>query len=156
MKKVTLLLVSLLTVFITSLSAVAFAASGDENPYKNHYVKEALALRQQGTAKIIFQFMTRDNVPLPGVIMLYNTSKERGQEAVADERGIVEFDIKTGDIKTSEVYYIHHVIYDRKILPVHGGAQANNIDKLDARKGTVLWNCIVKYGDHAFMSYRGN
>ena len=50
MKKVSLLLVALLTVLITSLSVVAFAAPSDENPYKNHYVKEAQALRKQGTA----------------------------------------------------------------------------------------------------------
>lgn len=151
MKKVSLLLVSLLTVFITSLSMVAFAAPSDENPYKNHYVKEAQAIRKQGTAKIVFQFMTRENMPLPGIIMLYNTTKEKGLEAVADDKGMVEFDVKESDL-----YYIHHVIYDKKILPVQGGAQVNNIDKLDIRKGTVLWNCIVKYGDYAFMSYRGN
>ena len=151
MKKVSLLLVALLTVFITSLSVVAFAAPSDENPYKNHYVKEAQALRKQGTAKIIFQFMTRDNAPLPGVIMLYNTTKERGLEAVADEKGLVQFDVKTSDL-----YYIHHVIYNKQILPVQGSAQVNNVDKLDIRKGTVLWNCIVKYGEYAFMSYRGN
>ena len=151
MKKISFLLITLLTVFVTSLSVVAFAASNDENPYKNHYVKEAQAIRKQGTAKIVFQFMTRENVPLPGIIMLYNTTKERGQEAVADEKGIVQFDVKTSDL-----YYIHHVIYNRQILPVQGSAQVNNVDKLDIRKGTVLWNCIVKYGDHAFMSYRGN
>ena len=151
MKKVSLLLITLLTVFVTSLSAVAFAAPSDENPYKNHYVKEAQAIRKQGTAKIVFQFMTRENVPLPGIIMLYNTTKERGQEAVADEKGIVQFDVKTSDL-----YYIHHVIYNKQILPVQGSAQVNNVDKLDIRKGTVLWNCIVKYGDYAFMSYRGN
>ena len=151
MKKVSLLLITVLTVFVASLSAVAFAKPNDENPYKNHYVKEAQAIRKQGTAKIVFQFMTRENVPLPGIIMLYNTTKERGQEAVADEKGIVQFDVKTSDL-----YYIHHVIYNRQILPVQGSAQVNNVDKLDIRKGTVLWNCIVKYGDHAFMSYRGN
>ena len=151
MKKFSFLLITLLTVFVTSLSVVAFAASNDENPYKNHYVKEAQAIRKQGTAKIVFQFMTRENLPLPGIIMLYNTTKERGQEAVADEKGIVQFDVKTSDL-----YYIHHVIYNKQILPVQGRAQVNNVDKLDIRKGTVLWNCIVKYGDHAFMSYRGN
>ena len=151
MKKVSLLLITLLTVFVTSLSAVAFAAPSDENPYKNHYVKEAQAIRKQGTAKIVFQFMTRENLPLPGIIMLYNTTKEKGQEAVADEKGIVQFDVKTSDL-----YYIHHVIYNKQILPVQGSAQVNNVDKLDIRKGTVLWNCIVKYGDYAFMSYRGN
>ena len=143
MKKVSLLLVSLLTVFITSLSMVAFAAPSDENPYKNHYVKEAQAIRKQGTAKIVFQFMTRENVP--------NTTKEKGQEAYADEKGMIQF-----DVKASELYYVHHVIYDRKILPIQGGAMVNNVDKLDIRKGTVLWNVIVKYGDQAFMSYRGN
>lgn len=151
MKKVSLLLVSLLTVFITSLSMVAFAAPNDENPYKNQYVKEAQAIRKQGTAKIIFQFMTRENVPLPGITMLYNTTKEKGLQAVADEKGFVKFDVKTSDL-----YYVHHVIYDKRILPVQGGAQVSNIDKLDVRKGTVLWNCIVKFGEHAFMSYRGN
>ena len=115
MKKVSLLLVSLLTVFVTSLSMVAFAAPSDENPYKNHYTKEAQAIRKQGTAKIVFQFMTRDNVPMPGVIMLYNTTKEKGQEAVADEKGMIQF-----DVKTSELYYVHHVIYNRNILPRHG------------------------------------
>ena len=54
MKKVSLLLVSLLTVFVTSLSMVAFAAPSDENPYKNHYTKEAQAIRKQGTAKIVY------------------------------------------------------------------------------------------------------
>jgi hypothetical protein len=151
MKKISFLLITLLTVFITSLSVVAFAASNDENPYKNHYVKEAQAIRKQGTAKIVFQFMTRENVPLPGIIMLYNTTKERGLEAVADEKGMVQFDVKTSDL-----YYIHHVIYNKQILPVQGSAQVNNVDKLDIRKGTVLWNVIVKYGDYAFMSYRGN
>jgi len=151
MKKVSLLLVSLLTVFITSLSMVAFAAPNDENPYKNQYAKEAQAIRKQGTAKIIFQFMTRENVPLPGITMLYNTTKEKGLQAVADEKGFVKFDVKTSDL-----YYVHHVIYDKRILPVQGGAQVSNIDKLDVRKGTVLWNCIVKFGEHAFMSYRGN
>jgi hypothetical protein len=151
MKKVSLLLVSLLTVLITSLSMVAFAAPSDENPYKNHYTKEAQAIRKQGTAKIVFQFMTRENMALPGITMLYNTTTEKGLQAVADEKGFVEFDVKTSDL-----YYIHHVIYEGKILPVQGGAQVSNIDKLDVRKGTVLWNCIVKYGDQAFMSYRGN
>ena len=151
MKKVSLLLICLLTVFVTSLTMVACAASSDENPYKNHYTKEAQAIRKQGTAKIIFQFMTRENVPLPGVIMLYNTTKEKGQEAVADEKGMIQF-----DVKTSELYYVHHVIYNRNILPIQGNAQVNNIDKLDVRKGTVLWNVIVKYGEQAFMSYRGN
>ena len=151
MKKTFLLLVSLLTVFVTSMSMAAFAAPSDENPYKNHYAKEAQALRKQGTARIVFQFMTRENEPLPGVIMLYNTTKEKGQEAVADEKGMIQF-----DVKTSELYYVHHVIYNRNILPIQGGAMVNNIDKLDIRKGTVLWNVIVKYGDQAFMSYRGN
>ena len=151
MKKFSFLLITLLTVFVTSLSAVAFAAPSEENPYKNHYVKEAQAIRKQGTAKIVFQFMTRENVPLPGIIMLYNTTKERGLEAVADEKGMVQFDVKTSDL-----YYIHHVIYNKQILPVQGSAQVNNVDKLDIRKGTVLWNCIVKYGEYAFMSYRGN
>ena len=155
MKKISFLLITLLAVFVTSLSVVAFAASNDENPYKNHYVKEAQAIRKQGTAKLIFQFMTREDVPLPGVIMLYNTSKEKGQQAVADEKGMIEFDVKSPDITNSEVYYIHHVIYDRKILPIHG-AQVNNVDKMDIRKGTVIWNCIIKYGEQAFMSYRGN
>ena len=144
MKKVSLLLICLLTVFVTSLTMVAFAAPSDENPYKNHYTKEAQAIRKQGTAKIVFQFM-------PGVIMLYNTTKEKGQEAVADEKGMIQF-----DVKTSELYYVHHVIYNRNILPIQGGAMVNNIDKLDIRKGTVLWNVIVKYGEQAFMSYRGN
>ncbi len=134
MKKVSLLLVSLLTVFVTSLTMVAYAAPSDENPYKNHYTKEAQAIRKQGTAKIVFQFM-----------------KEKGQEAVADEKGMIQF-----DVKTSELYYVHHVIYNRNILPIQGGAMVNNIDKLDIRKGTVLWNVIVKYGEQAFMSYRGN
>ena len=88
---------------------------------------------------------------MPGVIMLYNTTKEKGQEAVADEKGMIQF-----DVKTSELYYVHHVIYNRNILPIQGGAMVNNIDKLDIRKGTVLWNVIVKYGEQAFMSYRGN
>ena len=57
--------------------------------------------------------MTRDNVPMPGVIMLYNTTKEKGQEAVADEKGMIQF-----DVKTSELYYVHHVIYNRNILPI--------------------------------------
>ena len=151
MKKISLLLITLLTVFVTSLSVVVFAAPSDENPYKDHYVKEAQAIRKQGTAKIVFQFMTRENMPLPGIVMLYNTTKEKGLEAVADEKGMVQFDVKTSDL-----YYIHHVIYNNQILPVQGSAQVNNVDKLDVRKGTVLWNCIVKYGDYAFMSYRGN
>ena len=151
MKKVSLLLICLLTVFVTSLTMVAFAAPSDENPYKNHYTKEAQAIRKQGTAKIVFQFMTRDNVPMPGVIMRYKTKKEKGQEAVDDEKGMIQF-----DVKSSELYYVHHVIYNRNILPIQGGAQVNNIDKLDVRKGTVLWNVIVKYGEQAFMSYRGN
>ena len=83
--------------------------------------------------------------------MLYNTTKEKGQEAVADEKGMIQF-----DVKTSELYYVHHVIYNRTILPIQGSAMVNNVDKLDIRKGTVLWNVIVKYGDQAFMSYRGN
>lgn len=59
---------------------VAYAAPSDENPYKNHYTKEAQAIRKQGTAKIVFQFMTRDNVPMPGVIMLYNTTKKKARK----------------------------------------------------------------------------
>jgi hypothetical protein len=95
--------------------------------------------------------MTRENMALPGITMLYNTTTEKGLQAVADDKGFVQFDVKTSDL-----YYIHHVIYEGKILPVQGGAQVSNIDKLDVRKGTVLWNCIVKFGEQAFMSYRGN
>ena len=151
MKKYSLFLAAVLTVFMTVLPTVALAAPSDENPFKNHYTQAAQDIRKQGTAKIVFQFMTRDKIPLPGIIMLYNTTKEKGLEAKADEKGLVQFDVKTSDL-----YYIHHVIYDRKILPVQGSALVNNIDKLDVRKGTVLWNCIVKYGEQAFMSYRGN
>ena len=52
MKKVSLLLVSLLTVFVTSLTMVAYAAPSDENPYKNHYTKEAQAIRKQGISPV--------------------------------------------------------------------------------------------------------
>ena len=55
MKKVSLLLVSLLTVFVTSLSMVAFAAPSDENPYKNHYTKEAQAIRMKIRIKTIIR-----------------------------------------------------------------------------------------------------
>ena len=151
MKKRSLIFTVLLTVLMVSFSVAAFAAADDVNPYKNHYTKEAKALSKQGTATIVYQFMTRDKVPLPGVIMLYNTTKEKGIEAVADEKGIVKF-----EVKASELFYIHHVIYNREILPVQGGGQISNIEKLDVRKGTVLWNCIVQYGKHTFMSYRGN
>lgn len=83
--------------------------------------------------------------------MIYNTTKEKGLEAVADEKGIVQF-----EVKSSELYYLHHVIYNRDIFPIQGSAQICNVDKFDVRKGMVLWNCIVKYGDRTFMSYRGN
>jgi len=151
MKKLSLLVAAFLAVCLMSLSAAAFASPSDENPYKNQYVKEAQALRKQGTTKLVYQFMTRENLPLPGVIMLYNTTKEKGLEAVADEKGMIQFDVKSSDL-----YYIHHVIYNREILPIQGSGQINNIDKLDIRKGTVLWTCVVLYGKHAFMSYRGN
>ncbi|MBQ9636242.1 MAG: hypothetical protein IJV12_08570 [Acidaminococcaceae bacterium] len=151
MKRVSDFALSLLTVLMTMLSAVAFAATGDENPYKNHYVKEAQAIRKQGTAKVVYQFMTRDNRPLPGVIMLYNTTQAKGQEGVADENGMVIF-----EVKDSEVFFIHHIIFGDRILPVQGGSQVNMVEKLDIRKGTVFWNCIVQYGNKAFMSYRGN
>ena len=151
MKKVSLFVLSVLTVFMTMLSVAAFAAPSDENPYKNQYVKEAQAIRKQGTAKVVYQFMTRDNRPLPGVIMLYNTTQAKGLEAVADEKGMVTF-----ELKNSEVYYIHHIIFGDRILPVQGGSQVNMVEKLDIRKGTVFWNCIVQYGNSAFMSYRGN
>ena len=136
---------------VSMLSAVAFAAPSDENPYKNHYVKEAQAIRKQGIAKVVYQFMTREKTPLPGITMLYNTTQEKGLLAEADEKGMITF-----EVKASEVYYIHHVIFGDKILPVQGGSQVNMVEKLDVRKGTVFWNCIVKYGDKAFMSYRGN
>ena len=132
-------------------SAAAFAAPNDENPYKNAYAKEAQALRKQGTAKIVYQFMTRDRRPLAGITMLYNTTQEKGLMAVSDEKGMVEF-----DLKNAEVYYIHHVVFGEKILPVQGSSQVNMVEKLDIRKGTVFWNCIVQYGNSAFMSYRGN
>ena len=151
MKKKSFLFSVLMAVLLVSVSVVAFAAANDENPYKNQYAKEAQALRKQGTAKIICQFMTRENVPLPGVTMIYNTTKEKGLEAVADEKGIVQF-----EVKSSELYYLHHVIHNRDIFPIQGSAQICNVDKFDVRKGMVLWNCIVKYGDRTFMSYRGN
>ena len=76
MKKTTLFLIAVLTALMTVASAVALAAPSDENPYKNHYAKAAQEIRKQGTAKIVFQFMTRENIPLPGITMLYNTTKE--------------------------------------------------------------------------------
>ena len=95
--------------------------------------------------------MTREKAPLSGVTMLYNTTLEKGLLAVSDEKGLIEF-----DVKSSEVYYIHHVIFGDKILPVQGSSQVSMVEKLDVRKGTVFWNCIVQYGNAAFMSYRGN
>ena len=151
MKKVSLFLLSVLTVLMTMLSAVAFAAPSDENPYKNHYLKEAQAMRKQGTAKLVYLFMTREKQPLPGVTMIYNTTKGQDLEAVSDDKGMVEFDLKQSDL-----YYSHHVVYNGDYLPVSGGAMINNIEKLDIRKGTVLWSCIVQYGKYSFMSYRGN
>ncbi len=151
MKKKFFLITVLMALLMVSVSLAALAAPSDENPYKNQYAKEAQALRKQGTATIVYQFMTREKTPLPGVIMLYNTTKEKGIEAVADENGIVKF-----EVKASELYYAHHVIYNREILPIQGSAQISNIEKLDVRKGTVLWNCVVQYGKQAFMSYRGN
>lgn len=151
MKKVSLFVLSVMTVFMTMLSVAAFAAPSDENPYKNQYVKEAQAIRKQGTAKVVYQFMTREKAPLSGVTMLYNTTLEKGLLAVSDEKGLIEF-----DVKSSEVYYIHHVIFGDKILPVQGSSQVSMVEKLDVRKGTVFWNCIVQYGNAAFMSYRGN
>ncbi len=151
MKRKSFFLTILLTFLLTSFVVAAYAAPSDENPYKNHYVKDAQAIRQQGTAKVVYKFMTREGMPITNIIMLYNTTKEKGLEAAADEKGMVEF-----DVKGSELFYIHHVIYNREILPVQGSAQISNIEKLDVRKGLVLWNCIVQYGNRAFMSYRGN
>ena len=151
MKRKFLLVTVLFTFLISLFSVAAYAAPSEENPYKGQYAKEAQAIRKQGTAKVVFQFMTRENIPLPGVTLIYNTTKEKGLMAVADEKGMIQF-----ESKASELYFAHHVIYNQTILPIQGGGQVNNIDKLDVRKGTVLWNCIVKYGDKAFMSYRGN
>ena len=151
MKKISLLVLSLLTVFLTMLSSVSFAAYNSENPYKNSYVKEAQMLRKQGTAKLVYLFMTRERVPLPGVTMIYNTTKGKDLQAVANEKGIIEF-----DVKESDMYYIRQVIYNGQTLPVSGSCMINNVEKLDVRKGIVLWTCVVKYGDAAFMSYRGN
>ena len=151
MKKTSFLIATVMAVLMTFLSTVTFAASADENPYKNLYVKEAQAIRQQGTAKIIYQFMTRGKAPLPGVTMIYNTTKEHGVLAVADEKGMIEF-----DLKASDVYFIRQVIYKGKVYQVSGSSVANTVEKLDIRKGTVFWNCVVQYGNAAFMSYRGN
>ena len=54
MKKVSFLLITLLAVFVTSLSVVAFAASNDENPYKNHYVKEARQFASRARLNLFF------------------------------------------------------------------------------------------------------
>lgn len=150
MKKMRLAVAVLLTIFLTCMSVGAFAAQED-NPFKNNYVKDAQMLRKAGTAVLVYQFMTRERVPLPGVTMVYNTTKDHDQTAVADEKGIVRF-----DVKASELYYIRQVIYNGQTFPVTGEDLINNVEKTDVRKGLVLWNCIVKYGDAAFMSYRGN
>lgn len=151
MKQMRLALFAVLTVLMTLMSVTAFAARQTENPFKHNYVKDAQMLRKTGTAILVYQFMTRDRVPLPGVTMVYNTTKARDLTAVADANGIVRF-----DVKGSELFYIRQVIYNGQTFPVTGENMINNVDKTDVRKGLVLWNCIVKYGDAAFMSYRGN
>lgn len=152
MKKWRVLLAAALTVLMTCLSVEAFAAdrSGD-NPFKNNYTEAANQLRRPGTAKLVYLFMTPDRQPLPGVTMIYNTTKGHDLKAVADAEGKVTF-----DVKGSELFYIRQVVYKGQTLPVSGSDVINNVETQDIRKGLVLWNCIVKYGDAAFMSYRGN
>jgi hypothetical protein len=152
MKKLRVLLIAALTVIMTCLSVAAFAADRSaENPYKDNYTKEAAMLRHPGSAKLVYFFMTPDRQPIPGVTMIYNTTKVHDLKATADANGKVIF-----DVKGSELFYIRQVVYKGQTLPVSGSDVINNVEKQDVRKGLVIWNCIVKYGDAAFMSYKGN
>ena len=151
MKKTRIAIFALLTMLLLCLTVTGFAGGRDENPYKNHYTREAQMLRKAGTAKLVYLFMNSAEVPLPGVTMIYNTTRGKGLQAVADEKGMVVFDVKSSDL-----YYIRQVIYNGRTVPVTGSNLINNVEKTDIRKGLVLWNCIVSYGNSAFMSYRGN
>ena len=125
MKKLRALLIAALTVIMTCLSVAAFAAdTGSENPYKNNYTKEAAMLRHPGSAKLVYFFMTPDRQPIPGVTMVYNTTKGHDLKAVADAGGKVIF-----DVKDSELFYIRQVVYKGQTLPVSGSDVINNVEK---------------------------
>ena len=151
MRKARSFLLVILTLVLTCMSVVAFAAADERNPFKGVYKAQAQELRQPGTAKLVYLVMDRDRNPIPGATMIYNTTKAHGLKAVSDEKGLIVFNVKASDL-----FYIRQIVYDRQILPITGSDLINNVEKMDVRKGMVIWNCIVKYGDAAFMSYRGD
>lgn len=150
MKKMRSIIMFMLAAIIMCISVTAFASSAAENPYKGHYAAEAAELRTPGTAKCVYLFLDEQGNILPGVKMIYNSTKARNLEAVADEKGMLIF-----PVKESELFYIREAVYNNVVKAVSGEDVINNIEKNDVRKGKVFWNCIVMH-DNVFMTYRGD
>jgi len=153
MKKVRFIITAILAVVLCCAAVMpAMAARGEEkNPFKHAYAKEAQMARKPGTAKLIYHFMDAYKAPIPNCVMIYNTTKGKDLRAQADQFGKIEF-----DVKDSELYYIRQVEMNGQTYPVSGYSLINNVEKTDIRKGLVIYNVIIKYGDAAFMSYRGD
>lgn len=150
MKKMRSILMFMLAAIIMCAAVTAYAAPSSDNPYKGRYKAQAAELRAPGIAKCVYLFMDEQGNALPQVKMIYNSTKARNLEAVADEKGMLIF-----PVKNSELFYIREAVYGNRVLPISGEDVINNIEKNDIRKGKVFWNCIVMH-DTVFMSYRGD
>lgn len=147
MKKVRILLMLALTVLMTVMSAVAMAAPDKDNPFKDYFETQAKAMRSPGKAQVIYMIYDTNRAPLEGATLIYNTSKGKNLEAVADSRGMIKF-----ETTQSEIYFVQGVIVGGTRYPVSGKV-ISDVELKDVRKGDVDWYVIHRFSSAGFMSY---
>ncbi len=149
MKRLRYIMAGLVVVFMMAITWVAAAAPSYENPFDEVYAKEAESLKTPGTAKVVYLFLDNRRNPIPGAVLVYNTTKGRSLQATADAKGMIVL-----GAQDAEIYYVKNVIVGGKEYPVSGSTLVTEYSKHDAYKGVVHWQVLSRYNAQTYVIFK--
>ncbi len=149
MKKLRYIMAGLVVVFMMAVTWVAAAAPSYENPFDDVYTKEAEAIKTPGTAQVVYLFLDSRRNPIPGAVLVYNTTKGRALQATADAKGMIVL-----GTKDAEIYYVKNVIVGGKEYPVSGSTLVTEYTKHDAYRGVVHWQVLNRYNAQTYVIFK--
>jgi hypothetical protein len=149
MKKLRFVMAGLVVVFMMAITWVASAAPSYENPYDEVYKTEAKALSTPDVGQVVYLFLDSRRNPIPGAVLIYNTTKGRDLQATADAKGIVKL-----PTKNAEIFYVKHVIVGGKEYQVGGSFLVTEFNKQEIHKGLVHWIVLSRYNSLTYVAFK--
>jgi hypothetical protein len=149
MKKLRFVMAGLVVVFMMAITWVASAAPSYENPYDGVYKTEAKTLSTPDVGQVVYLFLDSRRKPVPGAVLVYNTTKGRDLQATADANGIIKL-----SAKNPEVFYVKQVIVGGKEYQVGGSFLVTEFNKQEIHKGLVHWMVLNRYNSLTYVAFK--